>query len=195
VKYKIDESGVLYEGTDTKQNGTHVSESGDLLKIFFKTYDVNGCVAFSDQENSIKNADLKSIGFESHIPYDPPVHQFLSHNDNCVYGSAKVKWPSILNDFKDDIEMCLTLLNLLDREIVKNSAVWFKQNMIDLNSESVITLIKDGAGNDLEYHKDCIYKYRGFTKQDARGPQPSGSRYLDDIICVSSKILDTIFKN
>ena len=125
--------------------------------------------AFSENGESV----LKALGFEEHHYYPAEVHQYLSGNDNRLHGTSKGSWRASGVDHSDDVDSCLMLLSLLDRDIIKYSKYWFNKNIIELKEEAVGDLIGTRGLKKYHLHKDWLRAYRIATRQDARGERPN----------------------
>lgn len=89
-KNLVDSNRVVYVGKETKEVGTYVSESSDLIRHFFRFYKIGeGILVLSDEGKSFggkKNDVFVELGFANHVTYPPDVHHFLSPNDNHLHG-------------------------------------------------------------------------------------------------------------
>lgn len=173
----ISKHRVIYVGKDKGEKETYVKESPALLRRFFEEYEVpTDAVAFSDNGNSFfENGEsvLEAIGFKNHRLYPADVHQFLSMNDNALHGTSKGSWRSSGVDHSDDVDSCLTLLNHLDRDIIKYSKYWWERNVLELKEEDVGELIGKRGPKKSHLHKGWLRAYRIAVGQDARGERPN----------------------
>jgi transposase len=180
----IDKSRVIYIGKEKGEKETYTKESPALLRRFFELYRVpEESVALSDNGNSFfENSEsvLKAIGFKNHLFYPSNVHQYLSMNDNRLHGTSKGSWRSGKVDYSDDVDSCLTLLKLLDRDIIKHSKYWFNRNVLELKEEDVGDLIGARGSKKSHLHKDWLRAYRISAGQDARGDMPGVPEELRD---------------
>jgi hypothetical protein len=108
------------------------SESPEIVEKFFSIYNnIGHTIILTDCGNAFKRGTtdiLTEIGFEQHITYPAPVHQYMSPNDNSLHGAAKATWRKSITDGKDDIGNSLFLLCLLDFYITLHSEKWFRRN-------------------------------------------------------------------
>ncbi len=182
--YGIDKHRVIYIGKDKGEKETYARECPDLLRRFFRYYGIRpGCVALSDNGNSFfENSEsvLIQIGFERHECYPANVHQFLSPNDNRLHGTSKAGWRASIIDHSDDVNSCLKLLSLLDRDITQYSKYWFQKNMLALKWESVGELIGTRGPKKSHLHKSWLRAYRISMGQDARGERSNIPEELQD---------------
>ena len=165
----------------------YVSECADLVEVFFGLYGESevwkDVVAFTNHGASFQRDGLSIldvIGFHKHVLYPPPVHQYLSPNDNRLHGTAKTAWRAARVDLKDDVKACLLLLNLLDRDIAAHGKEWFDRNMHCLTEQGAKELIS-GAGRQYSHlSKERLRNYRLFANQDPRGNQQRIPKELRD---------------
>lgn len=164
--YEIDSKRIIYMGSDNDESKHFVSESPELLKIFFKRYKIKkNCLILSDNGNAFfedGESVLLKIGFDIHRTYPAAVHHWLSPNDNHLHGSSKASWRQSGVDFKDDVSSSLMLLNHLDCDIISYSKYWFNKNMIHLEEEDVKALIGNNNIKKSEYKNECVDVYRNF---------------------------------
>lgn len=172
-RYNVSPDRVVYVGKDKYQTETYVAESPDLLKRFFKKYKVpQGMMVLSDEGNAFsENGEsvLLKLGFDQHVTFPPSVHQYLSVNDNPWHGDAKQLWRTLGVDFSDDAESSISLLSILDKELVKHGKYWFDRNLLGLTESGVADLISGAGGKKSHLHKDWKRAYRINMGLDARG--------------------------
>jgi transposase len=182
--YGINKVRVIYIGKDKGEKETYVKESPALLRRFFGVYGVPpGGVALSDNGNSFsENGEsvLKAIGFENHENYPADIHQYLSANDNRCHGTSKGSWRSPGVNHSDDVDSCLMLLSLLDRDITKYGKYWFNKNILELKEEGVRELIGTRGPKKSHLHKSWLRAYRISIGHDARGERPNIPEELQD---------------
>lgn len=184
VKYQIHRSRVIYVGKAKGEKGVYVSESADLVRRFWKLYEVpDGAAIFSDEGRSFFPGGvsvLKELGFQQHESYPPAVHHYLSPNDNCLHGSAKQRWRHSGVDFSDDVASSLQLLNHLDCDIRDCGKDWWDRNMLKLTDKSVEELIAGTAKRRAELTERRLRDYQFFIGEDARDLQEDAPSELDD---------------
>lgn len=182
--YGIDKLRVVYIGKDKGENETYAKESPDLLRLFFGLYKIPAeATVLSDNGNSFfENSEsvLTALGFKNHLCYPANVHQWLSINDNPLHGTSKGAWRTSGVEYSDDVDSCLMLLSLLDRDIIKYSEYWFKRNILELKEEAVGELIGTRGSKKCHLHKSWLRAYRIAIGQDARGDRPNIPEELQD---------------
>jgi hypothetical protein len=175
--YGINKHRVIYIGKDKGEKETYVKESPDLLRRFFKLYNLPAdATALSDNGNSFfENGEsvLKKLGFKNHDCYPSNVHQWISINDNPWHGSSKGSWRTSGVDYSDDVDSCLMLLSLLDKDIIENGKYWFQRNILALKESEVGALIGNRGSKKSHLHKSWLRAYRISIHQDARGERPN----------------------
>ncbi len=159
----IDEKRIVYVGKEKGESRSYVTESPELLRTFFEHYrvpkrtiilsDLGG--SFVEQGKSV----LLDLGFQKHVCYPAPVHQYLSPNDNRLHGTAKKIWRESNLDYKDDVKSSVFLLNCLDNDIQNQSKMWFDRNMIQLKESEVEELIGSEGKKFSKLHKSWLRKY------------------------------------
>lgn len=182
TKYNITPNRIKYIGKSKNETRTFVRECPEILRLFFDETDgykvPPGTTIFSDEGNSFfENGDsvLLALGFQNHITYPSNVHQYLSPNDNRLHGTSKQSWRSTGTskvDHSDDVASSLSLLNYLDRDIIKSSKLWWDRNMIKLTEEGVEELIASGPSKLSHLHKSWRMAYEIFTKENERNSDP-----------------------
>jgi transposase len=182
--YGIDKSRIIYVGKDKNEKETYVRESPDLIRRFFALYGIHpDSTVMSDNGNAFFEAGesvLKAIGFKEHLLYPASVHQWLSINDNPLHGTSKAPWRASGVDYSDDVDSCLMLLSLLDRDIIAHSKDWFKRNILELKEEAVRELIGSRGSKKSHLHKEWLRAYRISIGEDARGDRPNIPGELKD---------------
>ena len=147
---------------------TFVGESSELVKKFFEKYPPEpGSVIFSDKGNSFfpkGESILRDVGFALHEAYPPPVHQFLSPNDNHLHGAAKKVWKESISDFQDDVEASIRLLSLIDEQTETHAAHWFERNFLDLKKEDALDLVGTLPLHKAQKTKKRLERYRTFLR-------------------------------
>jgi hypothetical protein len=118
--------------------------------------------------------------FSGLLCYPANVHQWLSVNDNPLHGLSKGSWRTSGVDYSDDVDSCLMLLSLLDRDIINNSKFWLKRNILELKEEAVGALISSRGSKKSHLHKSWLRAYRISIGQDARGDMPNILEELQD---------------
>lgn len=152
----------------------------DRIRDFFSRYVVDDdCVILSDIEDEF--SCLTELGFQKHIKYPGPVHQWLSPNDNRLHGSAK-QWRKSGVDFKNDAEALASLLYFMDEEMV-SAEKWFDANLqVDqpyVTRERVESIIRGKKHNMNRYYVDARREYRFKFGLDPRGDY--NDRLPDDL--------------
>jgi hypothetical protein len=169
-EYEITPNRVVYIGKESGEKRVKVSESPELLRNFFGQYKVKKeTVILSDQGRAYfegGNDVLLDLGFKTHATYPPPVHQYLSPNDNRLHGSSKASWRNSGVDFSDDVSSCLLLLNHLDVDITNDSKKWFQQNMKNLSFKDLDALIGKEGLEKAKYRKNCLREFNKFMKEN-----------------------------
>jgi transposase len=172
VRYSIEAKRVIYIGSESNETRTYACESAGILRRFFKIYRVRSKgVVFSDKGTAFFPAGasvLEALGFERHVSYPAPVHQYLSPNDNRLHGTAKARWRNSGVDFKDDVESSLMLMNYLDIDIKKHAKTWFQRNILDLTAESAREQIRGRSGQRSQVDYDRLFAYSIFAGLDAK---------------------------
>jgi len=182
--YGIDKVRVIYIGNDKGEKETYAKESPDLLRRFFGLYKIPAdATVLSDNGNSFfENSEsvLMALGFKNHLCYPANVHQWLSINDNPLHGTSKGSRRTSGVDYSDDVDSCLMLISLLDRDIINYSAYWFKRNILELKEEAVGDLIGNRGSKKSHLHKSWLRAYRIAIGQDARGDRPNIPEEVQD---------------
>jgi transposase len=172
-RFGITAKRVVYIGTEKNETRLYASESAELLRRFFALYKLPPkVVVFSDNGKAFFPGGvsaLESLGFERHVSYPAPVHQYLSPNDNRLHGTAKARWRNSGVDFKDDVESSLLLLHYLDADLAAHGATWFKRNILALTADSARELIRGRSGYRAHVDSDRLDAYRLFSGLDAKG--------------------------
>lgn len=184
--FNISPNRVVYVGEKKEERRTYVSESPQLLRLFFKMFKVPlQCTILTDNGRSFveeKEDVLLKLGFASHLCYPAVVHQYLSPNDNKFHGAAKQKWRKMGLDFSDDVTSSIALLHCLD-ECTCHIPVWFEKNL-QLGSPSpmldqVVSVVGDYSMLDHDHFQECLEKFRVWMGMDARGHVPDAPPGLD----------------
>jgi len=164
--YEINSKRCIYMGDGDGETRYMVSESSDLLRIFFEKYKIpKNCVIFSDCGNAFfdkGNSVLNELGFDIHRTYPAPVHRYLSPNDNNLHGSSKSSWRQSDIDFQDDVSSSLMLLNHIDVDTIAYSKHWFNRNIIRLEEDDVMGLIGNLTMEKSKYKEECMNLYQNF---------------------------------
>jgi transposase len=189
-KYGIDPVRVVYLGAGLKSGATYVSESADLVKMFFDLWEIpDDSVVLSDNGNSVastKNGSqetpLMQAGFKTHLQYPAAVHQFLSPNDNRLHGAAKQKWRNAKLEKKNDVEASIRLLHDLDASM-GHVSTWFDINMqLDKavpTMQGVEAVVTSGSDVRRAHLEECRWEYLVETGQDGRGEVESVPKGLE----------------
>lgn len=168
--YEIGSKRVVYLENNNNESKHFVSESPELLRLFFQRCKVKkNCLILSDNGNAFYEKGesvLLKIGFDIHRTYPAAVHQWLSPNDNHLHGSSKASWRQSDVNFKDDVSSSLMLLNHLDSDIISYSKHWFNRNMIKLEEDGVEGLIGNVNIEKSKYKRDCMDVYRNFINNN-----------------------------
>ena len=140
---------------------------------------------FTDNGDEFANMDER-FGFARHIVYEPCVHEWLSPNDNRLHG-VKLAWRKDLNvNFEDDVDTCLNLMNRLDNVSEKLINGYFRRNFALGGQDITKEVLEEIMGKDreigAEYYEECLYEYRVFSGQDARGTVPDGLAELVSLL-------------
>ena len=85
-KSNISADRIVYVGKDTGESRTYVSESKELVELFFEKYNIQpNSIVMSDNGNAFipskdgnRESPLTSAGFNTLKQYPAAVHQFLS---------------------------------------------------------------------------------------------------------------------
>ena len=177
---------IFYVGLSKSETRVYVSESADLLRLFFEDFKVpDDCVVLSDNGNSFFDEGedvLLELGFSKHVQYPAAVHQYFSPNDNRLHGAAKQKWRNSQIDFSDDVTACCSLLHFLN-ESISEVPTWFDSNM-QLGSSAtdrgaVESMIKGPTANKSKFHRKCLREFRSWQYGDARGGIPDAPKGLE----------------
>lgn len=181
-KFKIDYDRIKYVGAKG-DSGTYVSESSEWVKTFFEHYDfVEGCHVLSDNGHAFAG-DLTKLGFARHERYPAVVHHLLSPNDNRLHGEAKAEWRAERRDFSDDVESTLSLMRKMDMVATKHIRKWFDRNLMlnapSITEEAALEIFGKRARKKSQWHADCLYEYRVWNGEDARGGVPYAPRGLE----------------
>jgi hypothetical protein len=173
-KYKIDKSRIVYVGKQSNEKRTFVGESPNLVKRFFEIHKCQRGVIFSDAGNSFFEGGasvLENLHF-THVTYPPPVHQYLSPNDNRLHGVAKNRWRNSGKAYADDIESSIELLHCLDQVSLEQHNKWMERNFSIFDSAEAVAFIN---GDQLErslYFQKCLTDYRDqVLERPKRGKQ------------------------
>lgn len=170
---------------------TYVAESKDILRRFVEKRNIPKNVSiFHDEGNAFggeNSTNLKDLGFENPIVFEPAVHQYLSVCDNNWFGAAKMKWNTkFRGDFSDNISTSLWLLAFL-RTTYPTVKERFSKNFLlgpgRLARADVDQLIA-GRKNSLQEEDDeKLYAYYYFMGLDGHGnvPGQGGDPGLDGI--------------
>ena len=110
-------------------------ESGKMNKGDLVLHD-NG-VAFKKQNLSI----FDGLGL-NHKAYLAAVHQYLSPNDNKLHG-VKEQWRSEFYKLKNDLDLSLRLMQLLDETSVAKSRDYFNGNLFHLTNSKAKAMIRE----------------------------------------------------
>ena len=185
-EYSIASARIIYIGKQIGESRKYAAESAEILKQFFKHYEVpRFTTILSDNGNSFfedGSSVLEGLGFRHHITYPSNVHQYLSPNDNKLHGAAKKQWRSAGIGYDDDVRSSLYLLHQLDQNSVAHSRHWFNQNMLELKEEDVGKLINETPEEMSILHRKWIKSYRLWTNQDLRGDIPVLHEHLNDTL-------------
>jgi hypothetical protein len=126
------------------------------------------------------SGDLTELGFARHERFPAPVHQWLSPNDNRLHGEAKAQWRAEMRDFSDDVEATLSLMHKLDWVASSHIRNWFDRNLMlgeqSITPEAMRKVFGKDAGKNSEWHSECLYEYRVWNGEDARGGIPDAPR-------------------
>ena len=172
ANYKIDPARIVYvPPRSEKASKAVVAATQDRVKDFLAHCKIpKDSVVLSDQGDEF--AVLDKSAFVKHIVYPPPVHQWLSPNDNRLHGAAKQRWRNLGLDFHDDAEALVSFLKCLD-DSMDGVPGWFEANLQvgskAVSRETVDQLIRGRNHADNRFYRDCRREYRIWTKQDARG--------------------------
>ena len=170
-KFDIDPRRVVVIDQPRGGKKVYATESADMVSAFFKLHTVNKTDhIMSDGGASFKvgNVDIfADLGYHQHAVYPPPVHQFLSPNDNRLHGVAKQRWRAADINFSNDVESSLQLLWELDQ--VKPALIrkWFNTNLQldkdEATSNATEACIFGFLRNDndrADWYKQCREDYR-----------------------------------
>lgn len=167
VRYGIDPKRIIYIGSEKDETRTYASESAEFLRRFFELYRVRSKgVVFSDNGTAFFPGGvsaLEALGFEKHVSYPAPAHQYLSPNDNRLHGTAKARWRSSGVDFKDDVESSLMLVSYLDADLKSHAQTWFQRNILELTAESAREMIRGRSGQRSQVDCDRLSAYYAFA--------------------------------
>ena len=132
-KYRIGEERVIYCGAAKGETRTYCAENLTIVKWFFELYPFlsSDIEIFTDDGHCfMENGEdvFAQMGFKNHRVYEPAFHHFASPNDNNVHGVAKKKWRERFENFTDDVETSLALMELID-DASKKSGAYFQRNL------------------------------------------------------------------
>lgn len=163
----VDPSRVIYIGKLTEERREYVPESPDLVRRFFDFYKIKENVhVFYDGGRSFKEKEtcvFDELKVKKHRPYPPPVHQYISPNDNCYHGVGKKKWLNLGLDWEDDVLSSITLLQIFDKIQSEKVQGWFTQNMLGIQERADIEKVMAPLAKKLfdqnPYYRHCLRKY------------------------------------
>lgn len=159
----------------------YVAETSSILFEFFKRVSLpENCIIFSDKGYAFlhnKESVLLQCGVSKTATYPPPVHHFISPNDNNYHGEAKTKWRNMINcsnwDSKDGVLSSVFLMSCLNDVSMSHIQSFFKRNFFLESSNPSIEDFKNlvTAGNfekieENEYFSDCHDSYQFGEKMD-----------------------------
>ena len=163
---------IVYVGAQKGESRKYVPEQPQLVRRFFGLYGVRKDThLLSDRGHSFKEngeSVLTKLGFKAHRTYPPPVHQYLSPNDNKLHGTAKAVWKEKCKAFDDDVESCCMLLSLLDQHTTEHSKRWFEGNMITLQESQVGQLIRGCTAETSRWYQQSLNLYGLSQGEDIR---------------------------
>ncbi len=103
-----------------------------------KKIDRTSVIILSDEGSAFKEGQksvLTELGFKQHITYPPPVHQYLSVNDNNYHGHAKCKHRAMHRRKVSDVTWSLSLMRCLYDVKPKVISSWWDRNFLKGKSE------------------------------------------------------------
>jgi hypothetical protein len=137
-KYGITWDDIVYfEGkpVNGSKKLTYMKETPELVELFFeKRWVDSDVVLFSDDGKAFKEDGVPILRsyFDETGVYPPPIHQFVSPNDNNLHGAAKRQWRAAMDrreiDPKNDVEQSLYLLCALINVRSEHVQKLFKRN-------------------------------------------------------------------
>jgi len=175
--HEIEEHQIFYV---SKKGKIYCKESSEFVQEFFYAYadevEWAKCTifhdegaAFRDGEHSIFNR-LEYVVCAQEVVYPPPVHQFLSVNDNKAHGIAKAEWRSSRISRKDHLEVSLFLLARLgDLEQTSMMKMWdenFLWNNFRPSREECKSILTNGDFHKLridKFHSSCLQEYETYV--------------------------------
>lgn len=109
------------------------------------------------------------------MTYPPPVHQYLSPNDNHLHGVAKKRWRALGLDHSDDVLSTLTLMHCIDQISESSIQTWFRRNFLldqkEVSREAIASVIdaeKKLDKNRANYYELCLAEYEAQILDDQR---------------------------
>lgn len=185
-EFGIAEHRLIYIGAAKYEKRKYVAESSDLIRRFFSAYGVREhTTVFSDKGHAFSENGvdvLVDLGFKNHKTYPPPVHHFLSPNDNELHATAKQQWRELCSDFEDDVRSCCQLMHFLDKQTTAHSAAWFRRNITKLKEEDVVQLVRRGSAEQQRWNEHCKNLYHLSQGRDIRKDQFKIPKELQDTL-------------
>ena len=170
----LPEQVVLLEG-----KRKYVPETPSIVEEFLGSVVLPlGCVMFTDDGNAFFDHGMSVIEKTSsarHYTYPPPVHQYISPNDNHHHGAAKQKWRAKALEEgwceNDTVESELFLLGLLTYPTPEAIKGYFDKNMfMDLKAPRPKQCLRRMIGPKMKKRKievffdECQRTFRNFER-------------------------------
>ena len=76
------------------------------------------------------------------MAYPAAVHQYLSPNDNKLHG-VKEQWRSEFYKLKNDVDLSLRLMQLLDERCMSKSRDYFTDNLFNLTKSKASAMVHE----------------------------------------------------
>jgi hypothetical protein len=82
-----------------------------------------------------------------------------TYRQTTTASTVQQAWRTSGISYKDDVESCLHLLHLLDRDTCAHSKLWFAQNILELTETSLEITIGSGSKKYSILHKSWLRMY------------------------------------
>lgn len=137
TKLEIDEKRIVYI---PRERSKYCGENPGIYEDFLDSYDIpKNTLILHDNGPAYKRKKvhiLDARGFPNHRAYPSAVHQWLSPNDNNVHG-CKSKWHAEREDFSNDQERVLRLMQLIALETKERSKKYFRRNIFAVKRSNI----------------------------------------------------------
>lgn len=174
-EYEVEDYRVVYIGKARNEKRTYVAASAEVLQMYLDKIQVDhGSVWLSDHGKEFfpSSGSIFECHGAIHHSYPPPVHQYLSANDNNHHTSGKNLWRGLKIDFSDDVKAGVALLHCFDLD-APNIIGYFEANLQCGKSQPDIELVRELIGGknlrSSSYLRKCMYDYCLAFKKDGRG--------------------------